>query len=405
MGGSGSRPFLMDYRAESFGAMISGRRKRLQRKIFIHFHIVIIISTLFFRVAQLSASQYWPQEQWRTASPESQSISSGILSELFSAIRKNDYEIDSVIIVRNGYVVLESYKDLLEPHFKHQIYSCTKSVASALIGIAIDKGYIKSVDQPLLELFPENTSAVQDSDKRKITLRHLLTMAAGLKCEDSVRYEVKGLKKMWQSDDWVQYMIDLPVIAPPGNNFEYCNGVSALLTAIIQKTTGITAFEFAKQHLFNPLNITDIHWKSYNGLTIGYSDLTMRPLDMARFGYLFLHGGRWNNRQVISPKWIAESTKKHINNPLTFGYGYQWWIYSPDRFAAVGARGQRIFVLKDKNMVVVFTGNLKEIKTRIPEEILENYIIPAVQSDIPLSEDPGSWERLKSMRLSEQASN
>ena len=405
MGGSGSRPFLMDYRAESFGAMISGRRKRLQRKIFIHFHIVIIISTLFFRVAQLSASQYWPQEQWRTASPESQSISSGILSELFNAIRKNNYEIDSVIIVRNGYVVLESYKDLLEPHFKHQIYSCTKSVASALIGIAIDKGYIKSVDQPLLELFPENTSAVQDSDKRKITLRHLLTMAAGLKCEDSVRYEFKGLKKMWQSDDWVQYMIDLPVIAPPGNNFEYCNGVSALLTAIIQKTTGITAFEFAKQHLFNPLNITDIHWKSYNGLTIGYSDLTMRPLDMARFGYLFLHGGRWNNRQVISPKWIAESTKKHINNPLTFGYGYQWWIYSPDRFAAVGARGQRIFVLKDRNMVVVFTGNLKEIKTRIPEDILENYIIPAVQSDIPLSEDPGSWERLKSMRLSEQASN
>ncbi|NNK94479.1 MAG: serine hydrolase [Desulfobacterales bacterium] len=332
-------------------------------------------------------------------------MSSGILSELFSAIRKNDYEIDSVIIVRNGYVVLESYKDLLEPHFKHQIYSCTKSVSSALIGIAIDKGYIKSVDQPLLELFPEKIPTVIDSNKRKITLRHLLTMAAGLKCEDSVRYEFKGLKEMWQRDDWVQYMIDLPVINPPGINFEYCNGASALLTAIIQKTTGMTAFEFAKLHLFNPLNITDIHWKSYNGLTIGYSDLTMRPLDMARFGYLFLKAGRWNNQQIISPEWIAESTKKHIDNPLTFGYGYQWWIYSPDRFAAVGARGQRIFVLKDKNMVVVFAGNLRETKTRIPEEILDNHIIPAVQSDNQLSEDPRSWERLKSMRLSEQARN
>lgn len=367
--------------------------------------IVILFSTLFFQGAQLFASQYWPQEQWRTASPESQGMSSSTLSEFFHAIRKNDYKIDSVIIVRNGYVVLESYSHLLEPHFKHQIYSCTKSVSSALIGVAIDKGYIKSVDQPLLELFPENTSAVQYSDKLKITLRHLLTMAAGLKCEDSVRYEFKGLKEMWQSDDWVQYMIDLPVSYPPGINFEYCNGASALLTAIIQKTTGMTAFEFAKQHLFNPLNIMDIHWKSYNGLTIGYSDLTMRPLDMARFGYLFLKGGRWNNHQVISPKWIAESTEKHINTPLTFGYGYQWWIYSLDRFAAVGARGQRIFVLKDENMVVVFTGNLTEIKTRIPEEILDNYIVPAVQSDNPLSEDPRSWERLKSMRLSEQAKN
>ena len=328
-------------------------------------------------------------------------MSSRKLSELCNVIRKNEYGIDSVIIVRNGYVVLESYSHLLEPHFKHQIYSCTKSVSSALIGIAIEKGYIKSVDLPLLDLFPDKIPTVLDSNKRKITLRHLLTMATGLKCEDSVRYEFKGLKEMWQSDDWVQYMIDLPVIDPPGINFRYCNGASALLAAIIQKTTGMTAFEFAKRHLFNPLNITDIHWKSYNGLTIGYSDLTMRPLDMAKFGYLFLKGGRWNNQQLISPEWIAESTIKQIDTPLTFDYGYQWWIYSSDRFAAVGARGQRILVLKDKNMVVVFTGDLKKIKTRIPEKILEDYIIPAAQSDNSLPEDPRLWARLKSMRLSE----
>ena len=384
-----------------YGAMISGRKKHFPRKIFIYLQFVILFSTLFVQGTQLFASQYWPQDQWRTASPESQGMSSRVLSELFNATAENEYEIDSVIIVRNGYLILESYGDLLEPHFKHQIYSCTKSVSSALIGIAIDKGYIKSVDLPLLELFPEKIPTVRDSDIRKITLRHLLTMATGLKCEDSVRYEFKGLKEMWQSDDWVQYMIDLPVIEPPGIHFEYCNGASALLTAIIQKTTGMTAFEFAKRHLFNPLNITDIYWKSYNGLTIGYSDLIMRPLDMARFGYLLLNGGRWNNQQVISPEWIEESTIKHIDNSLTYGYGYQWWIYSPDRFAAVGARGQRIFVLKDKNMVVVFTGNLKKIKTRIPEKILENHIIPAAQSDNSLPEDPRSWARLNSMRLSD----
>lgn len=365
--------------------------------------IAIFCSTLFFQVDDLSASEYWPQAKWRINSPESQGLCSDKLTGLFHAISKNGYEIDSVIIVRNGYIVLESYNDVMEPHFKHQIYSCTKSISSALIGIAIDKGYIASVDQPLLELFPSKTPRIQARDKKRITLRHILMMATGLACEDSVRYQFKGLKEMWQSDDWVQYMIDLPLIESPGTRFEYCNGASSLLTAIIQRATGDTAFEFAKKNLFNPLAITDTHWKSHNGMTIGYSDLTMRPLDMARLGYLFLKGGKWNNQQIISPEWVEESTTKQINNPLTFGYGYQWWITSPERYAALGAHGQRIFVLKDMAMVVVFTGNLERVKTRIPEELLERHILPAVQSRFPLQENPGSWERLKSMQLSGQA--
>ena len=372
------------------------------KKIVTFFQLFTLGSMVLFQAAELSASQYWPQAQWRTASPESQGMSSRILAELFHSVRENEYEIDGLIIVRNGYVVLESYNHLLEPHFKHQIYSCTKSVSSALIGIAIEKGYIKSVDQTLGELFPEKTAEVQQSGNKEISLRHLLMMATGLACEDSVRYEFKGMKEMWQSDDWVQHMIDLPPIEPPGTRFEYCNGASALLTAIIQKASGMTAFEFAKRHLFNPLKISDIHWKSHNGITIGYSDLTMRPVDMARFGYLFLHNGRWNNQQIISEEWVEESTKKHINNPLTYGYGYQWWIMTPQRFAAVGAHGQRIFVLKDKNMVVVFTGDLKKVKTGIPEELLHSFIVPAVRSDDPLPENRRSWERLQSLRLSGQ---
>jgi CubicO group peptidase (beta-lactamase class C family) len=225
-------------------------------------------------------------------------------------------------------------------------------------------------------------------------------MAAGLACEDSVRYGFKGLKEMWRSTDWVQYMIDLPLVETPGTRFEYCNGASALLTALIQKTTGMTAFEFATRHLFNPLKITDVYWKSHNGITIGYSDLLMRPGDMARFGYLFLHGGKWNNHEIISEEWVEESTRKQIDNPLTYGYGYQWWIMAPGRYAAVGAHGQRIFVLKDLDMVVVITGQLEKVKTRIPEELLHNHIIAAVRSDGALPEQPGSWERLKSMRLS-----
>jgi CubicO group peptidase (beta-lactamase class C family) len=382
--------------------MIPGRTIISTGKTTVYLQSLVLVFILCFHAAYLSASQYWPQAQWRTASPESQGMSSRVLSELFHAVEKNEYAIDSVIIVRNGHVVLESYGQLQERHFRHQIHSCTKSVVSALIGIAIDEGYIESVDQSVLELFPDKSPRIPDSDKQEITLRHLLMMATGLACEDSVQYEFKGLEEMWQSDDWVQYMIDLPLIETPGTRFEYCNGASALLTAILQETTGMNAFDFARRHLFNPLKIEDAHWKSHHGITIGYSEFTMRPLDMARFGYLFLHDGRWNNHEIISDEWVEESTTKQISTTLADGYGYQWWVMSPDRYGARGAHGQRIFVLKDKDMVVVFTGSLKEAKTLIPEELLENFIIPAVRSDTPLPEHPRSWERLKSMRLSGQ---
>lgn len=139
-------------------------------------------------------------------------------------------------------------------------------------------------------------------------MKHLLTMAAGLQCEDTNACDFKGLKEMWLTDDWVQYMIDLPLIETPGSRFQYCNGVSSLFTAIIQKTTGETAYEFASEHLFSPLGITDTHWKSRNVVTVGYGDLTMRPLDMAKIGYLFLKDGTWHDRKIISPQWIEVST-------------------------------------------------------------------------------------------------
>ncbi len=151
--------------------MISITAKSFPRKKCTSFQLLIFIAILFLQVSDLSASQYWSSPHWRTASPESQGMDSLILAELFHIIRKNELEIDSVIIVRNGYVVLESYSDLMEPLFKHQIYSCTKSVSSALIGIAIDKGFIQSVNQTLLELFPEKSPRIQDSYKKKITPR------------------------------------------------------------------------------------------------------------------------------------------------------------------------------------------------------------------------------------------
>lgn len=194
-------------------------------------------------------------------------------------------------------------------------------------------------------------------------------MATGLQCEDTAAYDFKGLREMWQVDDWVLYMVDLKLVENPGSKFIYCNGASSLLTAIIQKTTGQVAFEFARKYLFSPLGVQDIHWKSHNGISIGYSDITMRPLDMARFGYLFLKEGRWNEKQIISPGWIANSTKKQIDTGETYGNGYQWWIMDPDIYAARGAYGQRIFVSKEKDMIVVFASQLDDVRSQVPEQL------------------------------------
>ena len=175
--------------------------------------------------------------------------------------------------------------------------------------------------------------------------------------------------RMRQSEDWVQYMIDLPLPEPPGTRFEYCNGASFLLTAIIEKTTGETGVAFAKEHLFTPLGIKDIYWPTnIHGQTIGWGRLHLRPRDMARFGYLFLK--QWKlgeGRQLVSAHWVADATRKHVSATPVAGYGYQWWVMSPERYAAMGYRGQRIVVLKDKNMVVVFTGRLKGKDLSIPD--------------------------------------
>ena len=143
---------------------------------------------------------------------------------------------------------------------KHIIHSCTKSIISALIGIAIEQGYIESVKQPVLSFFPTRTAANLDANKEAMTLEHLLMMASGLECRDSYLYRWRGLNQMRQTDDWVQFMLDLPMAEPSGTRFEYCNGASFLLSAIIQETTGMSASEFAEAHLFGPLGISDVEW-------------------------------------------------------------------------------------------------------------------------------------------------
>jgi hypothetical protein len=277
---------------------------------------------------------------------------------------------------------------------------------SALIGIAIDKGYIKNVDQTIVDFFSDRKISNLNKHKKSITLENLLTMASGLECRDSWRYGYVGLGEMMNSDDWAQYVLDLPTAEPPGERFEYCNGVSYLLSVIIQKTTNMRTLEFAKKNLFGPLGITDVRWQtSPQGIDIGWGRMWLKPHDMAKIGWLYLNKGRWADKQIVPAMWVKESTRAHID-ATDAHYGYQWWVDSNGYYAAVGAKGQGIFVLPDKNIVTVFTGDLPD-KAAYPDRpayiiknLLKSYIIPAAVSTKPLPFNPKESARFADLQAS-----
>ena len=206
-------------------------------------------------------------------------------------------------------------------------------------------------------------------------------MTSGLACRDSYLYRWKGLIEMRASSDWAQHVLDLPMAEAPGERFEYGNGVSYLLSVIIQNTTGMRTLAFARQHLFEPLGIKDVGWDtSPQGVDIGWGEMRLRPHDMARFGWLYLNQGRWGDRQIVPQAWVAASTRGHIDATFFDRYGYQWWVDDSGYYAAVGFKGQRIFVVPEKNMVVVFTGDLTGKESLAAHKLLEAFIIPAASS-------------------------
>ncbi|HEY5672029.1 MAG TPA: serine hydrolase [Anaerolineales bacterium] len=331
-------------------------------------------------------------------------MDSELLAEMMVAILERGYEIDSVSIIRNGYLVADVSVYPFRPNTKHVIHSCTKSIVSILIGIAIEQGYIEGVQQPILSFFPGKTVANLDARKEAMTLEHVLSMATGLNCRDSYLYRWQGLNQMRESDDWVQFMLDLPMVDDPGTRFEYCNGASYLLSAIIKETTGVSALEFAQEHLFGPLGISDVVWPySPQEVNIGWGEIRMLPLDMAKIGILYLNGGRWEGKHIVSTTWVEESTREHISATLEDGYGYQWWVDDSGIFMALGYAGQFIFVIPDKEMVVVFTSDLSEEDFYVPQTLLNDFILPATKSSAALPDNPSGVALLES-RIAELAS-
>lgn len=368
----------------------------IQDKWYILFYTLLaFLITLSSYSLSPAAVNTYPVNGWQTSTSEEQGIQSQVLANMIEEIKMKGYNIDSISIIRNGYMVLDAYFYPFSKGQRHIIRSCTKSIMSILIGIAIDRGYIKSVDQPIVELLPHNIIDSLGDNKRSITLEHLLIMASGLDCRDSHHYNWKGLFEMRRSGDWGQHVLNLPMVRPPGSKYEYCNGLSHLLSVIINTTTKMKTREFAEKNLFTPLGISEIDWeKSPQGIDVGYGRMWLKPHDMAKIGWLYLNKGRWEKKQLVSSSWVEKSTRGHIEAKPDLQYGYQWWMDDDGNYSAIGSRGQYIMVATEMNMVVVFTGGLPVGKTSLPLELTKKYIIPAVVSSESLPANTREAERL-----------
>jgi CubicO group peptidase (beta-lactamase class C family) len=302
-------------------------------------------------------------QDWPLASPESEGMSSQALADLVAFGTAN--AMDSLLVTRHGKIVLDATYAPFQPGLKHRIYSSTKAVTATLIALAIRDGKLDSVDRKVVDFFPELAIANLDDAKKAITIRHLLDMTSGLLWEEGVNGGFATYVAMERSPNWVQFILDRPMVAAPGTVFYYNTGNSHLLSAILTKVTGKSARDYAQQVLFGPLGIEDVIWRADpQGISVGGNGLYLQPGDMAKFGYLYLRDGQWQGKQILPPSWIASVRAADIDMKESWSsrlrYGSQFWaIPSKDVIMAVGLRRQLIVVMPKHDIVVVATGSAR----------------------------------------------
>ncbi|MCY8910322.1 serine hydrolase [Bacillus atrophaeus] len=317
-------------------------------------------------------------------------MNSDKLKELETALNFQLGIINSVVVVRKGGIIFEKYFHGLGPNDTFDVTSLTQNIMSALIGIAIDLGYIKSVDQMIIDFFPEAASEASDLVKRSLTIKHLLTMTAPHAWKGN-----EPLDRLRRQKDWTMYILKTLGQKGKVGEFQYSLASAHLLSVILTRSTGVSTREFANEHLFRPLGMREIpdqKMKSFSkedvfgknitgwikdpqGYNTGGWGLTLTARDMAHFGYLYVNRGKWANKQIISENWIDESTAQHTDD-----FGYLWWMREDNgivTYIGAGIGGTYIYCIPEKELVVVVASKVdKMIIDRW--ELVEDYILPAI---------------------------
>lgn len=270
----------------------------------------------------------------------------------------------------------------------HSMQSVSKTVSSVILGIAITRGDFKAgLDTPLLKYFDVARVKNVDDRKRRITLRHVLTMTTGLDWnEENVAYDdpKSDSSLMEATDDWVQYVIDRPMAEEPGKVFNYSSGVSELLAYIFQKETGQDIEKYGAKYLFSPLGI-EYYWKrTYLGVVDTEGGLYLKNSDLAKIGYLYLHEGTWEGKQIVSKDWVKQSLTPFIDATGGFKYGFKWWLLPRTNregfvWMARGFGGQILMVFPEESLIAVFTG-WEILKDEASPSDLVSRILPAIRT-------------------------
>ncbi len=333
--------------------------------------------------------------QWETTSPASVGMSGSMLDSAFLVAAGKDY-IDALLVVKNGKIVGERYYNGFTRDQPHNVMSVSKSMLSAVAGVALEKGYIEGLDSKMLDYFPEYVHEGMDPRKHDITIRHLLNMRMGIESESYDNYAVYA--ELFNSDNWIKKTIEYPLIYDPGERMRYNTFITHLLSGVITRATGMSTHDFAFHHLFKPMGIDIDFWEQDpQGIYFGGNSMHITPREMAAFGYLYLNDGMLNGIQIVSREWIffSRSPSTDLSHPNEWGsmknynYAYLWWLgqfNQYDCYMAIGYGGQFIFIFPVADLIVVSTAenNVSPEETTEQEwaihELLTRYILPSLSS-------------------------
>ncbi len=327
-------------------------------------HIIIITFLSILSFSMCDTDPTGPKIElfkWTVATPESQGMRSQMLDSAAAQAGQKGF-VDGLLVIRNGYIVAEHYFNGYTESKPHNVMSVSKSFLSALAGIALDKGYIDSLEHKMLDYFPEYISPGLDPRKYQITIRHLLTMRMG------IAPEIENYFQIYNSNDWLKTTIEFPLTSNPGEKMRYNTFQTHLLSAIINKVSNQSTLEFAHKFLTDPMGITIDGWeRDPQGYYFGGNSMYFTPREMAVLGYLYLNDGRLNDQQIVPSQWVELSLSPTTSRSTTpwgvfsnYAYGYLWWlgqINNYDVFMALGFGGQTVLTFPALNLIVVTTAN------------------------------------------------
>lgn len=323
---------------------------------------------------------YWPTNGWKTCAPETVGMDAQKLDLAMAYATNPKFKTEGILVVKDGYIISEAYIGSFTQDSEHISNSMAKSFSSALVGIAIDKGLIANIDERICQYYETWDCADPDDLRSKITLRHAMTLTTGLEWKEdwsTWNYKTNDALKMALSGYFTEYMSQRKGLYEPGTHFLYSTGDPMLLSKVIQQATGMSAFEFAQQQIFKPLNFSKVRWnKDEDAYTATSHGLYTTTRDYAKFGFLFLNKGQWEDQQIVSEKWVEHSTQTDPSVNMWKAYGYLWHVNLPlrlsgkkhttstdaipaDGYMAEGVLGQNIIIIPSKNLMIVKVANQK----------------------------------------------